>query len=109
MICIPPQARVFAHPKPITAESEMDDLISACKAMGLDPYSGDLFAFKDVEATRIGVLAYDGHGFEWCIKRFSKGTVAWWPSEDEVVQMLPRDLEIILWGGHPMEVNVPPM
>jgi len=32
--------------------------------MGLDPYSGDLFAFKDVEATHIGVLAYDGHGFE---------------------------------------------
>jgi hypothetical protein len=64
MICIPPQARVFAHPKPITAESDTDDLISACKAMGLDPYSGDLFVFKDVEATRIGVLAYDGHGFE---------------------------------------------
>jgi len=77
--------------------------------MGLDPYSGDLFAFKDVEATRIGVLAYDGHGFEWYIKRFSKGTVAWWPSEDEVVQMLPRDLEIMLWGGHPREVNLPPM
>jgi transposase len=109
MICIPPQARVFAHPKPITAESDMDDLISACKAMGLDPYSGDLFAFKDVEATRIGVLAYDGHGFEWCIKRFSQGTIAWWPSEDEVVQMLPRDLEIMLWGGHPREVHLPPM
>ena len=57
MIGIPPQARVFAHPKPITADSAMDDLIAACKAMGLDPYAGDLFAFKDVEATRIGVLA----------------------------------------------------
>jgi transposase len=93
----------------LTAESDMDDLISACKAMGLDPYSGDLFTFKDVEATRIGVLAYDGHGFEWCIKRFSQGTIAWWPSEDEVVQVLPRDLEIMLWGGHPREVNLPPM
>ena len=44
--------------------------------MGLDPYAGDLFAFKDVEATRIGVLVSDDHGFEWHIKRFSKGTVA---------------------------------
>jgi transposase len=87
----------------------MDDLRSACKAMGLDPYSGDLVAFKDVAATRIGVLAYDGHGFEWCIKRFSQGIIAWWPSEDDVVQMLPRALEIMLWGGHPREVNVPPM
>lgn len=70
-----PQARVFAHPKPITAESDIDDPISAYKAMGLELYSGDLFAFKDVESARIGVLAYDGHGFLSGVSRgFQLGT-----------------------------------
>jgi hypothetical protein len=91
------------------AQSDIDDQIAVCKESGLDPFSGDLFIFKDVEATRIGILAYDGHGFHWCIKRFSTGTVAWWPSEDKVMQLLPQELEIMLWGGNPRDLNLPPM
>jgi len=109
MISIPPQARIFSHPIPIMAQSDIDDQISVCKASGLEPFSGDLFIFKDVEATRIGILAYDGHGFHGCIKRFSSGTIAGWPSEDKVMQMLPRELELMLWGGNPGDLNVSPM
>ena len=109
MISIPPQARIFAHPIPMTADDDLDDHISACKEVGFDPFSGDLFIFKDMDATQIGILAYDGHGFQWCLKRFSSGTIAWWPSDDQVVQILPRELEIMLWGGNPKDSNLPPI
>lgn len=109
MISIPVQAQVFANPNPITVESDIEDQISACKKSGFDPFSGNLFVFKDVEATLIGVLAYDGRGFQWCTKRFSEGRIAWWPNEDKVVQISHRDLQIMLWGGNPSKVKLPPM
>lgn len=109
MIYIPPQAMIFTIPMPIASESDIDCQIAACKKTGLDPFSGSLFAFRDSEATRIGVLTYDGHGFYWCIKRFSSGKIAWWPSEDKVARISSHDLQIMLWGGDPKELNLPDM
>ena len=109
MIYVPPQAQILSIPIPIAAKSDIDDQVAVCKKISLDPFSGNLFVFKDLEATRIGVLAYDGHGFNWCIKRFSSGKIAWWPSEEKVVQISPQDLQIILWGGNPKKLNLPAM
>ena len=76
MISIAAQARIYVNPIPLTEESDIENQISACKKTGLDPFSGDLYAFKNVKPTQIGILSYDGHGFQWCIKRFSEETIA---------------------------------
>ena len=70
-----------------------------CKRYRLDYFSGDIYAFRDENQTQIGLLTYDGHGIQWCIKRYSEGRISWWPHDTEVVQLLPRDLQIMLWGG----------
>ena len=109
MIQIPAQAKVFVIPKPISVNEPLDDVIAACKECGFNSFSGHIFVFRDENSHQIGLLSYDGHGFQWCIKRFSKGTLAWWPSDTEVVQILPRDLQIIIWGGNPKEIKLPKM
>lgn len=109
MIQIPPQAKIFSIPEPMLLDDDIDDYVTICKRYGLDPYSGEVFTFKDEEAIRIGVLSYDGHGMHWCIKRFSEGNVAWWPSEKKVVQISARDFQIMLWGGNPRQIELPGM
>lgn len=85
MIQIPAQAKVFVIPKPISANEPLDDAIAACKECGFNSFSGQIFVFRDENSHQVGLLSYDGHGFQWCIKRFSKGTLAWWPSDTELV------------------------
>lgn len=109
MIHIPPQARVLIIPDIITSEKDIDYYINDCKNFGLNPYSGDIFVFKDEENTQIGMLSYDGHGFHWCIKRYSEGTIPWWPNKKDVVQIQARNLQILLWGGNPVNAELPEM
>jgi len=110
MIQIPVQAKVFILPKTISENEPLDDVISACNECGFNSFSGDIFVFRDEDSHHIGLLSYDGHGFQWCVKRFSEGKLAWWPSDtDEVVQISPRDLQIIIWGGNPKEIKLPEM
>jgi transposase len=109
VIYIPPQAKIFTIPDPVLLNNSIDIYIGICKRQGLEPFSGELFVFRDEDATQIGILSYDGHGFHWCIKRFSEGNIAWWPSEEEVVQILARDLQVMLWGGNPRNIDLPSM
>jgi hypothetical protein len=80
-----------------------------CRKNGFDPFSGEIFVFRDEDATHVGLLSYDGHGFQWRMKRFSDGNLAWWPSDSEIVPILPRDLQIMIWGGNPREIKLPDM
>jgi len=109
MIQIPPNARIFTIPELLSFECDLDHFIEICKRLGFDPFSGELFVFKSEEQTQIGILFYDGQGFHWSIKRFSEIKLEWWPSYEKVVRISARDLQIMLWGGNPEEVKLPPM
>jgi len=107
MIQIAPQSKVLAVPYTFNLNNSIDVIVSVCKKFKLEPYSGDIFVFKDIDNICIGLLTYDGHGFQWCVKRFSEGGITWWPSGKEVVQILARNLQIMLWGGNPEEIKLP--
>lgn len=109
MIQIPVQAKVFIITSPISTDEPLDYIIALCKKHGLDPFSGEVLVFRSDDYHQIGLLAYDGHGFQWCIKRFSEGRLEWWPDGAEVVQILPRDLQLMLWGGNPDKIKLPEM
>ena len=109
MIHVPPQAIVFAIPEPINFGLSVDQIAAICKRWGFDYFSGEIYAFRDEAGTQIGLLTYDGHGIQWCVKRGSEGKVTEWPSHDEAVQILPRDLQIMLWGGDPSTMDMPEM
>ncbi|OGR27326.1 MAG: hypothetical protein A2277_00370 [Desulfobacterales bacterium RIFOXYA12_FULL_46_15] len=76
MIQIPSNATIFFVPKIICANEALDDVIAACKMCGANPFSGDIFVFRDENSHQMGLLSYDGQGFQWCIKRFSEGSLA---------------------------------
>lgn len=109
MIQIPSNATIFVVPKIICANEALDDVIAACKMCGVNPFSGDIFVFRDENFHHIGILSYDGQGFQQCIKRFSEGSLTWWPSDTEIVQIMPRDLQVMIWGGNPKEIEFPQM
>ena len=109
MIYIPPQSIIFAIPEHISFDISIDQITGICKKYRLDHFSGDIYAFRDENEAQIGLLTYDGHGIQWCIKRYSEGKISWWPHDTEIVQLLPRDLQIMLWGGNPSKIKMPEM
>ena len=76
MIEINLQRKAYFIPYYIEPEMDFDHYIGAAKRYDFDARSGDIFVFTDEELTKIGLLTYDGTGFQWCVKRFSKGHVS---------------------------------
>ena len=107
MIQIPPQAKILTIPVPFGPDDSIDRIVSICKKYGLDPFSGDIFALRDESNFCIGLLTYDGHGFQWCIKRYSEGKIPWWPEDKTVIQIRVCDMQILLWGGNPENIKLP--
>ncbi len=98
MITIPAHADIYVLPAYIEPRQGIDFYMAQCNRYQLDPRSGDLFVFRDEEAIMIGVLRYDGNGYQWCLKRFSQGTLTGWPkaaTEAGVVKISSRELEIM--------------
>ena len=109
MIQISPQAKIFAYRDSVEMGQDIDAYASIPRRNGFDPFSDSLFAFRDREMNTIGILGYDGHGFHWCIKRFSAGKVSWWPPQPGFTSISSRDLQVLLWGGNPKSHDFPEM
>lgn len=54
----------------------------------------------------IGLLSYDGQGFQWSIKRFSEGNLDWWPLVAEPTKIEAKDLTVMLLGGNPKTCSI---
>ena len=101
MIQIELNREVYVIPSHIIPEADFDYYIAAAKSYNFETRSDDIFVFFDGELTRIGLLSYDGTGYQWCVKRLSKGNVHWQVEEDKVSKISTSDLQIILKGGNP--------
>lgn len=55
------------------------------------------------------IPVYDGQGFWLCLKRFSKGKLAWWPKKEGEIttSVLASQLQIILYQGSPHGAQIP--
>jgi transposase len=98
------QQRIFLAIAPIDFRKGIDGLQAFCRnSLSQDAFSGTVFIFCSKARTSVKLLYYDGNGFWLCQKRFSKGTLAFWPkSAKDAARLRPGEVNIILSQGNPM-------
>jgi hypothetical protein len=50
----------------------------------------------------LSATLYDGRGYWLCLRRFSRGTIRWWPNADKPLHALQaQELAVLLYNGLP--------
>ncbi|MCA1628388.1 MAG: IS66 family insertion sequence element accessory protein TnpB [Acidobacteria bacterium] len=104
MIQLPPQLQIMLAFEPVDFRKGIDSLAALClNRLHHDPFSGTVFLFRNRRSTALKLLIYDGQGFWLCLKRFSKGRLAWWPqaSGAPLHPLAAHQLAVLLMNGHP--------
>lgn len=112
MIQLPPQLRVLVAVEPVDFRRGIDGLAQICRAaLGADPLSGTVFAFRNRRGSAIRLLVYDGWGYWLCYKRLSKGRFHHWPTavDSPAVRVLAHELQVLLSGGDPVAAGAAPL
>lgn len=109
MLQITPQHKLLLAVQPVDFRKGIDGLASICKLkLTSDPFSGTIFAFTNKKQTAVKILVFDGNGFWLCMKRFSKGTLAWWPTVDnDTWQISASQCQVLLTQGDPRLMMAP--
>ena len=104
MIQLPPQLSIRLAYEPVDFRKGIDTLAALCRdRLNCDPFSGTVFLFRNRRATALKLLIYDGQGFWLCLKRFSRGHLAWWPEATgaPLHPLAAHQLSVLLMNGHP--------
>lgn len=109
MLQITPQQKFFLSIEPLDFRKGIDAIVAVCRQKLLsDPMSGVLFVFANRQRTAVKILVYDGQGFWLCMKRFSRGRLAWWPESPASSHISASQLQILLYQGNPARADIPP-
>ena len=75
-----------------------------------DPLNGDLYVFKNRRGTALKMLCYDSRGFWLITRRFSKGRLRWWPTDEQssVHPLEAHQLSVLLYNGLPDQAHFAP-
>ncbi|MCA1617019.1 MAG: IS66 family insertion sequence element accessory protein TnpB [Acidobacteria bacterium] len=104
MIQLPPQLQILLAYDPVDFRQGIDRLAALCRnQLNHNPFSGTVFLFRNRRGTALKLLIYDGQGFWLCLKRFSKGRLAWWPQATgaPLHPLAAHQLSVLLMNGHP--------
>ena len=109
MLQLTPQHRLLLAVEPVDFRKGIDGLKAICRQKLEDnPFNGTVFVFSNRTRTSVKLLVYDATGFWLCQKRFSKGRLAWWPSNDNhSVKIRSSELMILLAQGNPTFAKLP--
>lgn len=109
MLQITPQHKLYIATEPLDFRKGIDAIAAHCRRqIQQDPFSGQLFIFRNQRRTAVKLLVYDGNGFWLCQKRFSKGKVAWWPKDQtQACAIRAVELLIMLQQGVPGMTAIP--
>lgn len=109
MLQLTPQQRILLAVEAIDFRAGIDRMSALCKSkLEADPFSGMIFAFTNRKRNAVKILIYDGNGFYLCLKRFSKGKLAWWPdSNNASLQVQAEALQVLLSQGDPRFMYTP--
>ena len=109
MIQITPHMRICVMIEAADFRKGIDSLAASCrKVLSEDPFSGNVFVFRNRRKTAIKLLVYDGQGFWLLHKRLSKGKFSWWPEkfDSASVELAAYELQLLIWNGNPTECKV---
>lgn len=102
MIQLTPQHNLFVYSQAVDFRKGIDGLVGVCRSkLNSDPFSGAIFAFVNRKRTAVKLLVYDGSGFWLMHKRFSRGTLKYWPTNNSK-SVCMMTLMIILHQGKPV-------
>ena len=80
MIQIVPQLQIRLAYGAVDFRKGIDALAALCREqLASSPDDGALYVFRNRRGTALRILCYDGHGYWLCTRRFSRGTLRWWP------------------------------
>jgi len=97
MLQLVPQLRILLAVQPADFRQGLDSLAALGRApLQQDPFSGALFVFRNRTGTALKLVVYDGIGFWLCVRRFSSGTLVWWPTTDTPLHSLTAPQLIVL-------------
>jgi transposase len=108
MLQLTPQSRILLATEPVDFRKGIDGLAAVCRqVLREQPLSGAVFVFRNRAATALKLLVYDGQGFWLCTKRLSQGRFHWWtPTRGVSARLAARELQILLWNGHPDQARM---
>ena len=109
MLKLTPHQRLLLAIEPTDFRRGIEGLSAICKQkLNLDPLSGAVFAFTNRKHNAVKLLIYDSNGFWLCMKRFSKGKLAWWPTEAiPSMEIQAEALSVLLSQGDPRFMFTP--
>lgn len=112
MIQITPHMRVLVAVGAVDFRCGIDRLAQSCRAvLGVDPFTGTVFVFRNRRGTAVKLLVYDGQGFWLCHKRLSRGKFPWWPAATDGAgtSLAAHELQVLLCAGDPSATRAAPM
>lgn len=106
MIALSPKAAVYCAVEAVDFRNGIDGLARLCEqTLSQDPFSGNVFLFRNRRRTAVKILVYDGQGFWMCLKRLSKGRFGWWGEgrgvNEKALKLLVAEVQVMLWNGNP--------
>ena len=109
MLQITPHHRIIFSIKHVDFRKGIDGLCAVCRQhLESDPMDGAVFVFTNRRHLALKILIYVGIGFWLCIRRFSKGKLAWWPKTvDQAKNITCKELQIIFYQGNPAAYKIP--
>ena len=104
MLQITPQTKILVAVAPADFRRGIDGLARLCReSLQQDPFTGEVFVFRNRRQTALKLLVYDGQGFWLCHKRLSRGRFPWWPAavESGTPRLVAHQLAVLLSAGDP--------
>ena len=101
--------KILLAVEPADFRKGIDTLAGLCQsALDCDPYTGVVFAFTNKKKTAVKLLMFDNNGFWLSMKRFSKGSLSWWPTDQGItMEVRAEALQILLSQGDPRFMLTP--
>jgi hypothetical protein len=109
MLQLAPTTCIHIAIAPIDFRKGFNAITALCQyELGIDPFNGYVFAFRNRRKNAVKLLTYDGNGFWLCTKRFSSGKLAWWPTSNTLSTPITAvQLHVLLQQGSPEYLRLP--
>jgi transposase len=96
---LPFNSEIWLYPKPIDFRKQIDGLVMLiADHLCLNPTSGQIFLFRNRQASKIKILWWERNGFWLCYKRLEKGKLKFPGIADNAMTLTTQQFTWLLSG-----------